>query len=128
MQSWARHDRTMANADPCTDLIANLFDAADNARGSSNARLILLSDMLQSTPSLNVEPPHSAPDAGWVDRAKTTRVIPDLNGVCVFAVGGAVSDLHGVRLKEFWERYMAAAGASLKDYRRTVPDAHVLRC
>jgi hypothetical protein len=113
---------------PHTDLIANLFDAATHASGKTNARVILLSDMLQSTPTLNFEPPRPVPGLEWIERAKARRVIPNLKGVCVFAIGGVVSNDHGVLVRDFWERYVAAAGGSLKQYSRTIPDVSVLGC
>lgn len=120
-----------------TDLIATLFDAADVIRGgggsgsaSTQPRIIVLSDMMQSTQELNME----KGDVGAADKFLTERkrqgVMPDLARTCVVVIGGDRSTTNGTHVFRFWQDYFAAAGAELKpsNYRYTAMGSAGLRC
>jgi hypothetical protein len=115
-----------------TDLVATLFDAADVIRGSdaSRARLVLLSDMLQSTRDLNMENGDAAATEKWLRERKEQRLLPELGGACVLVIGGDRSTETGARVFRFWQDYFAAAGAELKpaNYRYTALGGRGLRC
>jgi hypothetical protein len=115
-----------------TDLFATLFDVADVIRGSriSSARIIMLSDMLQSTPELNMENGGAASMEEWLSERQRQGLLPDLAGSCVMVVGGDRSTAIGARVFRFWLNYFAAAGAELKpgNYRYTALGGKALRC
>lgn len=115
-----------------TDLLATLFDAADVIRGSdaSRARIIVLSDMLQSTRDMDMENGFGATADAWLSERKRQGLLPDLSGACVVVVGGDRSTERGARVFRFWQDYFAAAGAELKpaNYRYTVMGGRGLRC
>jgi hypothetical protein len=115
-----------------TDLIATLFDAADVIRGGppSQPRIIVLSDMLQSTPDLNMENGGLGSADAFLRDRKNQGVMPDLAQTCVVVVGGDRSTQTGARVFRFWQDYFAASGARLEpsNYRYTALGAQALRC
>jgi hypothetical protein len=115
-----------------TDLVATLFDVADVMRGSdgSRSRIIMLSDMLQSTRELDMENGGADRAEAWLGERKRQGMLPDLGGACVVVVGGDRSTATGARAFRFWQRYFAAAGAELKpsNYRYTAMGGRGLRC
>ena len=125
-------DTTRSKEIRSTDLLATLRRAADYARAGRGrpTTLLLLSDMLNATPDLNMERAGGIPDSVWIARRKAEGRLPDLHGVCVFAVGGDVGSRRGVQAHAFWRAYFEAAGATYSDanYRNMVADAGEVRC
>lgn len=115
-----------------TDLISTLWRAADHARASGGraTTLILLSDMLNSTPELNMERPDGVPGGDWVARRQADGRIPRLDGVCVIAVGAEMKSARGPRVQAFWDEYLRAAGSGLpvSRFHAMVSDPGELRC
>lgn len=115
-----------------TDLFATLQRAADYARAAQGrpTTVVLLSDMLHSTRELDMERAGGIPDSAWIARRAAEGRLPDLRGVCVFAVGADVSSRRGAEARDFWRRWFAATGARFAEanYRTMVSDAAELRC
>ncbi len=119
-----------------TDLIATLFDAADVIRGGgggsapSDPRIIVLSDMMQSTRELNMENGDFGAAESFLQERKRQGVMPDLARTCVVVVGGDRSTENGARAFRFWQDYFAAAGAEFRpsNYRYTALGGQGLRC
>jgi hypothetical protein len=124
----ALFDNTRANR---TDLLASLFEVGELMRGAhaNPLRLIILSDMLQSTPELDFER-HAPPGAAWIGQMQQSNRLPDLAGSCVVVIGADRSTKSGASVFQFWTAYFAASHAKLSssDYRYTVLDAKSLRC
>jgi hypothetical protein len=129
LAATALFDSARANR---TDLIATLFDVSDMIRGSqpSHPRIIVLSDMLQSTPELNMENGGAASADRWLQEKKRQALLPDLARACVVVVGGDRSTEAGARVFRFWQEYFSAAGAELKpsNYRYTTMGGGGLSC
>ncbi len=125
-------DTTRSRQIRSTDLLATLRRASDYAKAGTGrpTTVLLLSDMLNATPELNMERAGGIPDSGWIARRRAEGRLPDLRDVCVFAVGGDVGSARGVEARAFWRAYFAAAGARYADdhYRNMVSDAAELRC
>ena len=115
-----------------TDLVSTLFDVSDVIRGSqpSHPRIIMLSDMLQSTPGMNMENGGATSAGEWLRERKRQGMLPDLARACVVVIGGDRSTETGARAFGFWREYFAAAGAELKpsNYRYTAMGGAGLRC
>jgi hypothetical protein len=56
--------------------------------------------------------------------------LPDLANVCVFVVGADPSSQQGARVRAFWQKYFATAGARMPsvNYRNMVSDVGEMRC
>ena len=128
LAATALFDSARANR---TDLIATLFDVSDVIRGSqpAHSRIIMLSDMLQSTPEMNMEKGGAAPEQ-WLRDKKRQGLLPDLARACIVVVGGDRSTEAGARVFRFWQEYFSAAGAELKpsNYRYTAMGGGGLGC
>jgi hypothetical protein len=115
-----------------TDLFRTLWRAADYAKSANGRRttLVLLSDMLQSTPEVNMEAPGGVPSDAWIEERKVQGRLPDLSDVCVFVVGAETASKHGSRVRGFWQKYFTAAGAriSTAGYRNMVSDVSEIHC
>lgn len=115
-----------------TDLLGTLQRAADYARAGNGRRttVLLLSDMLNSTPELNMEPARWSPDPRWLVTRRAERQLPSLGGVCVVVAGADVNSTRGVRVRGFWQAYFQATGTQLppERYRAFVADAAEVRC
>lgn len=100
-----------------TDLLSTMHDVAEELRPYADRRatLYLFSDMLQSTREIEMEGLRHMPPADWVTRAKADGRLPDLSGLCVVVVGARTDTDAGQRVKDFWERYFEATGATLLD-------------
>lgn len=123
-----RQSRTIMS----TDIVQTLFRAADyaKARPRDSTIVLLLSDMLNATPELDMEKAGGIPGRGWIaSRAREGR-LPDLAGVCVFAVGADVASRRGAQAREFWLAYLREAGAVMPDgaYRGLVTRKEEVRC
>ena len=115
-----------------TDLMATLFDVGELARQTPSPywRVLMLSDMLQSTHDVNMEAPDGIPNAGWISEEKRQGFIPDLAGACVVVVGADRSTDHGKRVFTFWRQYFQAAGTDLStsNYQYLAFHGVALRC
>lgn len=100
-----------------TDLLSTFHDVAEELRAAPGhqATMYLFSDMLQSTPEINMEGMRRMPESGWVQAAVARGVLPDLRGLCVVVVGARVDTDPAQRIKSFWEEYFEATGAQLED-------------
>lgn len=98
----------------------NLFDA--NKR--DEARLVVLSDMMEDAGQFNFYEPVTASVTQAIIQTETSSgQLPDLKGVQVFAVAdGTESTATYFSVRSFWLRYFAATGADLKaqDYSNTL--------
>jgi hypothetical protein len=126
-------DTTRSKAIRTTDLLGTLWRAADQAaaRKGRPTVLLLLSDMLNATPDLNMEGASALPGREWISSRKAQHRLPDLTGVCVFAVGADVNSGRAVRVRRFWKELFAATGAVYEDsthFRTMLPTAELLRC
>jgi hypothetical protein len=108
------YPKTAANS---TDLLATVQRASDYAAPAllhkDRVNLLLVSDMMNYSNELKMTGLASIPDSAWVARRKTDGLVPDLPGVCVSVAGADVSNHTGIAVRTFWQRYFAAAGASL---------------
>ncbi len=115
-----------------TDVFATISRAADYAKGAHDRRstLILLSDMENSTDEMRMEKSGGIPTAEWIEVRRTANRLPDMRGVCVLVAGAASTTQREATIRDFWVRYLAAAGTTLAatNYRAFVPDATELRC
>lgn len=114
-----------------TDLLAMLGRAGDYARGGTRpTTLLVVSDMLNSTPELNMERPGGIPNARWIAARKAEGTLPDLRGVCVVVAGADVASKRGAQVREFWRQFFTAAGASfdVARYRTMIADAADVGC
>jgi hypothetical protein len=123
-------DTTRSKQIASTDLFTTIQRAADYAKAGNGrpTTLLLLSDMLHSSGPVDME--RSIPDSAWIARRRAEGRLPDLRGVCVFAVGGDVGSARGARARAFWRAYFTAAGARYTDehYRNMISDAAEIRC
>jgi hypothetical protein len=109
-----------------TDLFAAVHEAADRAQqsGGRHNTIVFLSDMLQCTKELCMENGR-IPPSRWISARRNQGLIPAVGQACVIA-----STARGVRVRQFWKDYFAAAGATLRDdrYMHLATDSSVLRC
>ncbi len=115
-----------------TDLLFTIGRAADHARasGGRGTVLVLMSDMLNATPELNMERKGGVPDERWIAQRKAQNRLPDLRGVCVVVAGADVSSSRGAATRVFWSAYFKAVGAELpaSNYRNMISDAGEVAC
>jgi hypothetical protein len=130
-----RRVRSVFQSEPVngSDLFATLFTAGQVAMQTDSVRtvLVLLSDMLNCTPDLCIEERRdTVPGHAWIVARKQAGLVPALDSACVAVVGANASTMHGVRVRDFWQRYFEAAGARLDStryvHRATSPG--LLRC
>jgi len=103
-----------------TDLLATLRRAGDYVRGNpQQPTIIILSDMLHSTPELQFERIERIPAPSWLAVQKELGLLPSFGGVCIMALGVETGSTRAVRARRFWESYFQTTGASLHrdDYR-----------
>jgi hypothetical protein len=100
-----------------TDLLSTFHDVAAEFQANPDAQrtLYVFSDMLQSTPEIEMEGARRMPPAHWVLQQASQGTLPDLTGVCVVVVGGRIDNGLGQRVKAFWKTYFDATGATLYD-------------
>ena len=117
-----------------TDLLATLHTAGELAEAPSDSTrtvLVLLSDMLQCAQGVCMEPPRGqVPDSAWIEARKQEGRLPSIQRMCVVVIGADEFAAEGVRIREFWRRYLAAAGANLdaKRYVHRASSAELLKC
>jgi hypothetical protein len=115
-----------------TDLMSNLFDVADLVRPGQfqRWRIILLSDMLQSTTDIDMEKRGGIPSSDWIAERQQRGLLPRLNGGCIVVVGADRSKPPGDSVFTFWQEYFRASGTDLlaANYRYTVFSGKELEC
>lgn len=117
---------------PTTDLFYTLGRAADyiRAAGGRPATVVLMSDMLQSTPEVDMEQPGGVPGHGWIAQRAEQRRLPNLSGACVVIAGAEVASTRAANVRRFWEDYFRSTGARLpvENYRTLISDPSEIRC
>jgi len=115
-----------------TDLFHTMHRAADYAKAANGRQttLVLLSDMLQSTREVNMERAGGVPGDAWTTALKAGGRLPDLRNVCVFVVGADATTRTGARVRQFWQHYFEATGATYRpeNYRNMVSDPGEIGC
>src|SRR4029079_10574714 len=113
IQARVLFDWTRAKHIQTTDIFGTLVRAADYARPARDMSrtLLLLSDMINETPDVTMTSQGSIPADTWIKHLAAQRRIPQLPGVCVVVSGADVSSARGAAIRDFWEKYFAAAGA-----------------
>ncbi|TVP58914.1 MAG: hypothetical protein EA351_02570 [Gemmatimonadales bacterium] len=100
-----------------TDILSTLFDVAEEVWAYPDHRttVVLFSDMLQATQEMNMEGLIRMPAPDWVQRRAAEGRLPDLSGACIVVVGARTDTAAGQRVKDFWEEYFEATGATLHE-------------
>lgn len=118
-------DPDLVRTVPTTDLLTTMHIAAEHLRDADGREkeLLLLSDMLQSTPRFEFQGAARMPPDGWVEAQAREGLIPSLDGTCVVVVGADHMTPAGQRVRRFWDAYFQAAGATLEgaNYRLRAP-------
>lgn len=98
-----------------TDLLSTFHDVTEElwTFEGRRATAYLFSDMLQSNPRMNMEE-GSVPSEEWVRDAASGAALPELAGLCVVVIGAGSDTERGRAVREFWEAYFRAAGATLR--------------
>ena len=104
-----------------TDVSGALMVASDLFRASSGRRniLVVFSDMRSDTPAPDLEHARIVSTAFAMQKAEKERLLPDLHGVEVYALGvdGAGKDMrYWQTLRDFWTVYFKRTGAIFKSY------------
>jgi len=60
------------------------------------------------------------PPSSWVDQESSKGTLPDLAGLCIVVIGARVDNDASQRVKNFWNEYFEATGASLIDRNYTL--------
>lgn len=124
-------DPTLVRTVPTTDLLTTMHIAAEHLRdaGDRERELLLLSDMLQSTPRFEFEGARRMPPDGWVAAQAEQDLLPSLENTCVVVIGADHTTSDGQRVRRFWDDYFSAAGAVLDAGRyRVRPPTDPLTC
>ena len=105
-----------------TDLLSTLHDVGEELRAFADyeATVYIFSDMLQSTPSIEMEGLRRMPGAHWAKEKYARGMLPDLEGLCVVVVGARVDTDAGQQVKSFWKEYFDVTGATLLDRNYTL--------
>ena len=100
-----------------TDVLSTLHDVGEELRpyGDHEVTVYVFSDMLQSTPAIEMEGLRRMPDEHWVKEKYAKGMLPDLDGLCVVVVGARVDTDASQRVKRFWKEYFEVTGATLLD-------------
>jgi hypothetical protein len=132
IQTSILFDSVRAKEIQSTDVFGTLARAADYARASRNrpTTLLLLSDMINETPAVNMMSQADIPADNWIRHLATAKRIPQLRGVCVVVAGADVSSARGAAVREFWDKYFQAAGTSVSadNYRNMISDPAEISC
>ena len=132
MQTSILFDSVRAKQIQATDIFGTLTRAADYAKASRNrpTTLLLLSDMINETPDVRMTSMQEIPGRTWIRERVDSRRIPSLSGVCVVVAGADVSSARGAAIRDFWNRYFAAAGTSVSsdNYRNMISDPAEINC
>ena len=132
IQTSILFDSVRAKEIQSTDIFGTLARAADYALASKNrpTTLLLLSDMINETPDVRMTDRHDIPSDAWIRHLATARRIPQLRGVCVVVAGADVSSARGAAIRDFWNKYFAAAGTAVSpdNYRNMISDPAEVGC
>jgi hypothetical protein len=105
-----------------TDLFGSLEQAAKELDRKDRNVVIFLSDMMNYSPVLKMEPGNSSFNSGSLDTALKNAPARPLPGAAVLVLTGELSDIstdHFNLVKSFWTRYFEKNGVSLYDYSST---------
>ena len=132
MQTSILFDSVRAKQIQATDIFGTLTRAADYAKASRNrpTTLLLLSDMINETPDVRMTSMQEIPGRTWIRERVDAKRIPQLRGVCVVVAGADVSSARGAAIRDFWDKYFAAAGTvvSSDNYRNMISDPSEVNC
>jgi hypothetical protein len=108
-------DTTGVSQIKTTDLLSTLYRVSEYlSSGMDGSRtLVILSDMMHSTSSLNFARPGAIPGASWFKSQRDDSQIPQLPKVCVIVAGANNKPNVGSRIRTFWMTYFDSAGARL---------------
>ncbi len=121
VKAWLTRSKELAPTAKHTDIFGALLLAADlfgHGSGASERKLVLFSDMRQSSRTLNVEAVPRVPDFRQV-RGRVSSEVADLKGVEVFVLGAEEtngSNAYWQALRGFWMDYFQAAEATVRRY------------
>ena len=132
IQTSILFDSVRAKGILSTDIFGTLSRAADYAKASRNrgTTLLLLSDMMNETPDVRMTVRQDIPGDGWIRHLAAAKRIPQLRGVCVVVAGADVSSARGAAIRDFWDKYFAAAGTTVSsdNYRNMISDPSEVNC
>ena len=132
MQTSILFDSVRAKQIQATDIFGTLTRAADYAKASRNrpTTLLLLSDMINETPDVRMTTMQEITGRTWIRERVDAKRIPQLRGVCVVVAGADVSSARGAAIRDFWDKYFAAAGTSVSsdNYRNMISDPSEVNC
>lgn len=118
-------DPELVRSVPTTDLLTTMHIAAEHLHdaGDREKELLILSDMLQSTPAFEFEGARRMPPGGWIASQSRQNLLPSLRGTCVVVIGSDHTTAEGQRVRRFWGEYYEATGATLDtgNYRLRAP-------
>ena len=131
IQASILFDSIRAKEIQSTDVFGTLARASDYARASRNrpTTLLLLSDMINETPTVNMMR-QDVPGDSWIRHLAAAKRIPQLRGVCVVVAGADVSSARGATIRDFWSKYFEAAGTHVDpdNYRNMISDPSEVAC
>jgi len=132
MQTSILFDSVRAKQIQATDIFGTLTRAADYAKASRNrpTTLLLLSDMINETPDVRMTTMQEITGRTWIRERVDAKRIPQLRGVCVVVAGADVSSARGAAIRDFWDKYFAAAGTTVSsdNYRNMISDPSEVNC
>lgn len=119
MSVWKQRSRNLRPRLPHTDIIGALFLASELFKHSPDSKnaLVIVSDMRNSSPGLDLETPSIV--HGYSALSHRSQIRAELNGVQLYAFGvtGAGKSLvYWQSLREFWSEYFRMAGAYIQVY------------
>jgi hypothetical protein len=132
MQTSILFDSVRTREIQSTDIFGTLARVADYAKASRNraTTLLLLSDMMNETPDVNMTSRRDIPGVIWIRQRAAAQRIPQLRGVCVVVAGADVSSARGASIRDFWNKYFEAAGTHVSpdNYRNMISDPAEVSC
>jgi hypothetical protein len=85
------------------------------AQPNHQTTVILFSDMLQANRVMNLEGLTRMPAENWIEDQSARGTLPNLTGLCVVLVGPREDEPMFQVVKDFWQKYFEATGATLLD-------------
>ncbi len=121
LHAWHERSKALEASSPHTDVLGAMLVAGEIFRQSQKGRnvLVIFSDMREESAMLNLERPALVPVASALAAVQKQKLVPDLKGVEVYALGvdGAGKETpYWQSLRDFWTAYFEKSGASLKAY------------
>jgi hypothetical protein len=120
IREFRKKAETLSESRCATSIIDGLYLFAELVKEKPAERhvLVLLSDMIQT--AQGIKPETLARDGGKVlNNLKADSLIPDMRGVEVYVMGASTNGMNlktWTKLKHFWLKYFAYAGANMKAY------------